>query len=336
MNSGAPKVTVCMPVYNRAKYVGAAIESVLAQDFTDFELLVVDDGSTDSSVDVVKGYADPRIRIERNERNRGIPFTRNRCLASARGIYVALLDSDDLMARQRLSRQVSFLEQNSDIATLGGWVAKFDASGKTVKRLVKPRVPGQLHAWLLFRCCHANTTLMGRTAVMREFGYREEFPVSEDYDLLVRLSQKHRMANLPRVLTLMREHEGRITNSTTDISFDTKAKLAQHQLSRLGLECEAADLEKHFKLTRLSKKDLADPGFIEWTAAWLEGISNANRLHGVYEPRNLDGVLGLVWAQVCLKLRKVEGSVQALKRYRGSPLRNKVGGLLLDNLAFSK
>lgn len=315
-------------------HVGAAIESILSQDFENFELLLIDDGSTDKSCEVIQSYRDSRIRLECNGQNRGIPFTRNRCLELARGKYVAFLDSDDLMASRRLSRQAAFLDCNQDIATLGGWVTKFDASGKKIKRLVKPRVPNQLHAWLIFRCCHANTTLMGRTAIMREFGYREEFPVSEDYDLSVRLSEKYRVANLPHVLTLMREHEGRITNNSADLGYETKARLAQYQLSRLGLFCEPNDLERHFKLTRLSRADLAEPDFIDWAAGWLERIRSANQDIRIYSSRALDGVLGLVWAQVCWKLSKIEGHVRALKRYRASPLRHKVGPLLFDNLAY--
>jgi glycosyltransferase involved in cell wall biosynthesis len=327
-----PKVTVCIPVYNRAQYVGAAIESVLDQDFEDFELLIVDDGSTDSSMMIARSYTDPRVRIEQNLQNRGIPYTRGRCLELARGEYVALLDSDDRMAKGRLRQQVDFLDQHPEIATVGGWVAKFDGSGRTIKRLIKPRVPGQLHAWLLFRCCHANTTLMGRAAIMKQFGYRPEYPVSEDYDLLVRLSQHHRMANLPRVLTYMREHGGRITNSTAALSFETKSRLAVDQFSRLGIDVSDLDLERHFKLSRLSRSDLAEEGFVDWAAAWLHGISRANREQRIYDSRHLDNVLGLVWAQLCWKLGKVEGRLSALRRYFSSPLRNKVAGLLTDNL----
>lgn len=332
MANAAPRVTVCIPVYNRARYVTEAIDTVLAQRFDDFEVLVIDDGSVDDSVAMIRRFSDPRIRLERNDHNRGIPFTRNRCLELARGEYVALLDSDDRMMPDRLARQVAFLDRHPDIATLGGWVTKFDDMGRNGRRLVRPCMPSQLPAWLLFRSAQANTTLMARTAIMREFGYRAEFPVSEDYDLLVRLSEKYRMANLPRTLTMMREHEGRITGSTRDISFETKAGLMRRQLSRLGVSGTDQDLNNHFHLTRLRRQHIAMPGFGDWATTWLEKISTSNLTHRVYDQRGLDSVLGLVWMQLCLKLRRIEGPGKTLKRYWNSPLRGTAGNLLIDTL----
>ena len=102
--SHSPKVTVFIPVYNRAKYIGSAIESILGQTFSDFEILLIDDGSTDRSVEIMESYTDPRIRVLQNDTNLGIPRTRNKGLQGARGEYIAMLDSDD-RAYPRCSRQ---------------------------------------------------------------------------------------------------------------------------------------------------------------------------------------------------------------------------------------
>src|SRR4051812_9656174 len=114
----SPKVTALIPVYDREPYVGEAIESILAQTFTDFELLVIDDGSTDRSRDIVRSYRDSRVRLGCNANNEGIPKTRNKGLRLARGEYLAFLDSDDWACAERFARQVTFLDTHPDYAAV--------------------------------------------------------------------------------------------------------------------------------------------------------------------------------------------------------------------------
>ena len=150
-----PKVTVFIPVYNRERYVGAAIDSIFAQSFSDYELLLIDDGSTDRSLEVMRAYtADPRLRVVCNERNLGIPRTRNKGLQLARGEYIAMLDSDDLAHPKRLEKQVAFLDRHSDYAQIGSWGRAVDEQGSLLKRTKRqPVTPEDVHAQLLFRCC---------------------------------------------------------------------------------------------------------------------------------------------------------------------------------------
>lgn len=172
-----PKVTVFVPVYNREAYIGAAIESILGQSFSHFEILLVDDGSTDRSVEVLRSYDDPRLRVVCHEHNLGIPQTRNRGLELAQGEYIALLDSDDIAQPDRLQHQVAFLDRHPDIVQVGGWVRRVDATGRLLKQVKQqPTAPDDIRAQLLFRCSLSNTTIMGRTAVLRAYGYRNSFP----------------------------------------------------------------------------------------------------------------------------------------------------------------
>lgn len=336
MPNHSPKVTVFIPVYNRAPYVGAAIESVLAQNFDDFELLVLDDGSTDESLAVAKSYGDRRIRVEQNDGNRGIPFTRNRGLELARGEYIALLDSDDRMAPRRLERQNRFLDSHRDIATVGGWVRKVDGEGRHVRSLIKPLHPDELRAWLLFRCSHANTSLMGRTAVLREFGYDENFRVSEDFDLSVRMSRKYRSANLPYTLTFLREHGGRITNSSVNNVQAAKVRIAERQLLSLNVQFDSEDLQRHCKLMRVKGKQWLDnPDLLGWAEGWLNKLQQANAQAGLYAPRALAGVFGQVWFYSCLHAAKTIGHGHALAKFGRSPFAMKLGTSLFDNLAFA-
>ena len=324
--SRKPKLTVFMPVYNRAHHVEAAIQSVLAQNFEDFELLIIDDGSTDESVAVVKRFSDRRLRLEHNDVNRGIPFTRNLGLEMASGEYIALLDSDDRMAPRRLERQVAFLDRRPDIATLGGWVTKVDARNRPVRRLIKPLHPDELKAWLLFRCSHANTSLMARTSALREFGYDEDFYVSSDFDLSARMAGRYRAANLPYTLTWMREHGGRITNSSGTRVQEAKVRIAERQLRALDLPFDEQDLQRHCKLMRIKGKEWRDhPELLDWTLEWLDRVQQANARAQIYSPRALAGVFGQVWLYSCLHASKTIGKAKAFACFGQSPICKGVG-----------
>src|SRR5262249_23770783 len=178
----SPKVTAVIPVYNREKYVRDAIDSILAQTFTDFELLVIDDGSTDKSRDVVCSYRDPRVRLVCNETNEGIPKTRNKGIHLARGEYLAFLDSDDWACPERFAKQVEFLDRHPEYAVVSAWIEWADEAGRSLKRVKrKPVLPDEIAALRLFQSGIENSASMARTAVLREFEHREEYDLSEDF-----------------------------------------------------------------------------------------------------------------------------------------------------------
>lgn len=313
--SKVPTLSVCIPAYNRQHVIRQAIESVLSQDFTDFELIILDDGSTDDTLTEVAQITDPRIRIERNGQNLGIPASRQNCLNLARGKYLAWLDSDDIMAPKRLSRQVNWLDRHPETASLGGWVKTFHDDNAPGKLLIKPLTHAHLAAWLLFRCCHANTSLMARTAVMKQFGFRQAFPVSEDYDLSVRLSSVHKVANLPFVLTHQRQHSHRTTNLNADRNFPIKSLLAKTQFDQLGLKADEDDLTLHYALTRLTKDDVIAEDFVTRSSKWLSNIAAANEISRVYDADALADVLKIIWTQACLKIRQAKGAYAAYAAY---------------------
>ncbi len=144
-----PRVSVVLCVYNQAAYVAEAIASILGQTLTDLELIIVDNGSTDSSPEVVHSFTDPRIRYVRNERNLGHAGSLNRGRALARGRYLAIMDSDDISLPERLARQADFLDAHPDVAMCGSWVETFGARTE-VRRF--PTEPAVLAVSLLL-CC---------------------------------------------------------------------------------------------------------------------------------------------------------------------------------------
>lgn len=298
----APKVTVLMPVYNRADYVGQAVASVLAQTFTDFELLVVDDGSTDGSVGVVEAFADPRIRLVRNDTNLGVPKTRNKGLALAQGTYVAMLDSDDRALPHRLARQVVFLDQRPGVVLIGANTRGMGRRRWRPKDLLRqrPLAPDAVRARLLFRCCIAQTTIMARADVLRRFGYAEDFSAAQDFELFVRLADAHPIANLPDVLVQYRRHAGQMSERR-DLVADRQLLILKRQLERLGMEHTDEELHGHFLLARPRSWHRADAAYLGWAEAWLCRLEQANRSAGRYPEAVFRATLGQVWLDLCAR-----------------------------------
>ncbi|MPZ44802.1 MAG: glycosyltransferase [Betaproteobacteria bacterium] len=317
--AGAPKVSVFIPVYNRSRYLCVAVNSILAQAFTDFELLLVDDGSTDGSLALLERYAarDPRVRVESNGANLGIPRTRNRGLELARGEYIALLDSDDYAYPGRLESQVRFLDAHRDHVQVGSWGSFMDEQGRLARRVRRqPIAAPDVDAELLFRCCLSNRSIMARTAVLQTYRYGEDFPRCQDYDMHVRLAERHSMANLATILVCGRQHAGRYTGLTQDLGRERKMAINRAQLEALGLSPSEADLEQHYLLSR---GGLAEREYLQWAEAWLGDLLAANRQVGRYRQASLTRAVGKRWFVLCKQAGRAMGP-WAAARMLASPL----------------
>lgn len=199
-----PLVSVLMPTYNSGRFIDAAIESILCQTYAAFELIVLDDGSTDNSAERIEHWAatDKRMRAARNDRNRGIVYTRNRLFseASPEAKYFAIMDSDDISMPNRLAHQVDFLEANPDYGLVGGHNLIIDGDGRTVGiRRYPLNHEGILRVLTRYNAI-SQPTVMLRRSVIDEIGYYDPLlTVCEDYDLWFRMAIQYRIANLDEV-----------------------------------------------------------------------------------------------------------------------------------------
>lgn len=205
-----PKISVCVPVYNAAPFIAETVKAVLRQDMSDFELLLVDDASTDDSVAIIKQFDDNRIRLFQHEHNQGISASRNFLLRQARGEYIAVLDNDDICLPNRLRIQAAFLDSHPDIAMVGSWFELF-----------APRTTPWWRRWLVnlgWVWCHPlfptwhdaqkgnvimHPTAMYRRKLLADCGicYDVRYTPAEDYDLVVQvLAAGLRLANIPQIL----------------------------------------------------------------------------------------------------------------------------------------
>lgn len=236
MSEPAPRISVLMPVYNADSYLRDAIDSVLGQSFTDLELILVDDGSTDDSSKIINQYEDPRIRKYSNEVNLGIVPTRNKCVSLAMGEYVALLDADDISFPHRLEHQFSFLENHPNVGVLGTGFQFIDHSSQIMASYHFPE-EHQLIAWsLFFFSSLANSTVMMRTIILRELGgyQSDEGKVNagvEDYDLWFRAADHTQMHNLQEIYVQIRKHDTNITSVHASLHLDNVFRLVHEAMS---------------------------------------------------------------------------------------------------------
>jgi glycosyltransferase involved in cell wall biosynthesis len=193
-----PRVTVVMAVHNAAQFVREAIASVLAQTYRDFELIVVDDSSSDNSLSILESFDDARIRIIRHQTNGGAALSRNNALAAARGELVAILDADDVCVPTRLERQVAFLDANPRVGLVGcGIYDNIDAGGGVLHTSYLPEHNEAIQRTIMEQWCFLHSSLMFRKALYHALGgYRKEFEPAEDHDFVLRILEHCEAHNL--------------------------------------------------------------------------------------------------------------------------------------------
>ena len=313
------RVTVLIPVRNRERYVGAAIESALAQTLRDLEVLVVDDASSDGTRDVVRSFADPRVRLVENETHLGIPGTRNRGVDLARGEYLAFLDSDDQALPERLERQVRFLEGHPDYGAVGSWIEWMDEEGRPLGRVKRKATDSdRIRAERLFRSCLENSAATARTELLRKLRHRERFTFGSDYDVWARMAADHAMATLPEVLVRRRTHGGRTTRGQEQRIKEIRLGIFADQLDTFGVAYGAEDLERHYLLRRMHKLGFRpDAAYVDWAERWLLALQAANAARGLYPEPAFAEVLCGFWLKTCWF---AERRPSAFRRALRSPL----------------
>jgi glycosyltransferase involved in cell wall biosynthesis len=205
-----PIVTVLLPVYNGERHLRAAVESILAQTFECYELLLIDDGSTDGTDAICRSFTDPRIRVVRHEKNRGLVSALNSGIDLISTKYVARMDADDVALPERLARQVAFLEARTDIAACGSWMVEL-VDGRLWDVMRRPT--GHYLRQIAWRPVPIfSPTACLRTEVLGQLRYRADYVHAEDYDLWLRLCSNHRIDNVPAVLLRYRIHPASVSS----------------------------------------------------------------------------------------------------------------------------
>lgn len=256
---GSPAVSVVMTVYNTERYVGDALDSVLAQTFSDFEFVIIDDGSTDRSPGILRAYAarDRRIRLV-SRPNTGIVAAANEGIGLSRGRYIARMDSDDVSLPNRFEAQVRYLDAHPECVLLGSRVTVVDPYGSPVfesgQKLTHEEIDAELlgsgGGWAIVQ----PSAMMRTEAVRKVGGYRGRHNVSEDQDLFLRLAEVGRVANLPEPLLRYRRHYKSVMHTQWRQREEVKESIARGAYARRGLPMPADWKYDDWKPTPLAEQ----------------------------------------------------------------------------------
>ena len=233
-----PKVSVVMSVYNGEKYLREAVESILNQTFKDFEFIIVNDGSTDKTEEILESYVvDERVKIISQE-NLGLTKSLNKAIRFSKGEYIARMDADDISHPNRLELQTAFLDQFNDVAIVGTACYQIDEDGNLIKTVQKPIQDDEIKANIFMESPFIHGAVMCRRKSLEKIGwYREKFKYSQDYDLWLRAAENFRLHNLPTILYKLRMGQDRITvKNSTDEQFYTLLAL-EDALNRRRENC---------------------------------------------------------------------------------------------------
>lgn len=291
-----PKITVLMPVYNGERYLHESIESILTQTFTDFEFLIINDGSTDRSIDIIQTYHDPRIKLISNDKNMKLIATLNKGLKLAQGKYIARMDCDDISLPTRLEKQFLFMERNTNIGVCGSWIQLLGIGEGHIEKY--PTDSDDIQASLLFYCAIAHPTVMIRTEMLRKHNleYDSKHLHAEDYGLWKRCSTLFPLANIPEVLLKYRIWNESVSNRFVIPKIQTLKNFVVDDLKSLGLEPEKI-LSNIFTWFHPEQKRTK----ISLRAAeyYLECIYAANQTNKIFSDSAIKKAISRHWFHIC-------------------------------------
>ena len=285
-----PLLTVVIPVYNGEKYLRKAIDSVLNQTFTDFELLIINDASVDQSLEIISSYTDKRLRILNNPENKGIPYNRNMGLQEAKGKFLCWTDCDDVNFPSRFEKQLNFLRSNPDFGGCGTWLSRFkDAQTYyIIKALMEPE---EIKAALLFKpATIPNATAMLRLSEIRKHNlwYNENLPIGEDYDFIFRCSRHFKFTNIQEVLYKYRDSETSIMKRFDVLEKET-LKIFRMVITKILEDLELVATESEFSSHLMLSSGQIFDSYEDFKSSyfWMKKIDSANAKKKIYETKSL-------------------------------------------------
>lgn len=278
VQSEVPNISVLIPAYNAERYLGEALESLSCQSFEDFEVVVVNDGSSDKTGEVAELHAekDSRIRVL-HQKNQGISAATNAAASLARAPLLAKLDADDMAASDRLEKQFCFMSRNPQVVCCGSAISYIDDRGRKSGSRSFPLSNNLIQEQILSYGCFAHSAVIYRRAAFFDAGmYRREFKSCVDFDLLLRLSEQGEMANLPEALCLYRLHPNQLTHRPTgNHRYNGLLAAASAIKRRRGASEVLPQAGRNAELAIAIIEEWCDDGEMEWTwhiASALKGL----------------------------------------------------------------
>jgi glycosyltransferase involved in cell wall biosynthesis len=285
-----------MPVYNGAKYLNEAIDSILDQTFSDFEFLIMDDCSTDQSINQVKSYNDPRIKLIVNKKNIGQSATLNKGLELARGKYIARMDQDDISMPERLERQSKFMKDNPEVDVVGTWLQLMGKYNEIFELETKSE-DIKMNLLTNENLAHPTVMIRKRTLVKYDLNYNPAYSVAQDYDLWVRMFDFCSFANIPEALIKYRMHDNQNSKILWEQNQVETNRILTNLLKKIGIQPDDSDLIIHKKLFTGYGIDSLFTGEV---LKYLMRLKKTNLCKNIFEPVIFNEFLKIKWRRFML------------------------------------
>lgn len=304
-----PEISVVMAVYNGEKYINEAVQSILTQTYSNFELIIIDDASIDETPTILSKLSktDNRIRIYTNKINLNPSESRNLGINHAKGSFIAIMDADDYAPPDRLSKQYNFMLTHPEITVCGGYMEIYENKNTIVK---VPTDNLEIRARLLFENCLCHSTVMFNSKLVKKITKCYKNPPAEDYDFFARLSfdKDIKFSNLPYVLLRYRTHPDLDRSTYLELQRIRASQIRKDQLQNLGLSPQKDELECHSALSCNQDYLPSKIPPLKQCEEWLECIENANNKLNLYSKGSLRKELQMRWINICLLSSKTNKS----------------------------
>ncbi len=297
-----PTLSIIMPVYNAEAYLREAVESILAQTYTDYELIIVEDGSTDNSPEIIESFTDSRIQRLYNDGNKGIVFTRNRGMAAARGRYIAPFDADDIAHPEKYAKQIQFLEENPEYGLLGTWAKLIDGKGNTLSEKWKVNAPPErIPPILLFRNYFVQSSVVLRREAIPKGGYEKGLDAVEDYRMWTQVAQNWKVWNYPEYLINYRIHDQGISIRQEEQISHKDYLIFKKLYNYLKINLK----ENQYRLLQQirSGHPIADKNSLQEIESILLLLLQQNAQLRIYDQTQLKKAVQNRWLKVCYRTR---------------------------------
>lgn len=296
MNRETPiELSVIMPVFNSELFLSDAIQSILQQSITDFEFIIVNDGSTDSSDTIIRSFNDSRINYINNNTNKGIVAVLNQGLNISSGTYIARMDADDIAAPTRFKEQLDFLKKNPEYKLCGTYAIRINEEGKKSSKIRAPKQYANIKVGQLFRNSFVHPSIMAYSQIIKTFGYKEEYKYAEDYFLFSEIVMHHKAVNINKIGLYYRTHSESISAKRLTEMMESERKTMLYLLSFLFDEVTEKQLTIHHSFLRKEQNVNCSINEVE---QHLLSIKLANRSKKIYAKNVLEKMLQKQWFNV--------------------------------------
>jgi len=287
-----------MPVHNGATYLRPAIESILGQSFANFEFIIIDDCSTDDTIEIINSYNDSRIILSSSKVRLKLAGALNLGMKMARGEFIARMDADDISEPDRLRYQYEFLIKNIDIGICGSWTRLFPKQFEKIQEY--PTDKDKVHALSLFHSPFAHPSVMMRRTWFEQnnLQYDVSFYPTEDFDLWSRALYFFKGANLDKVLLRYRIHQQSLTGSDWSTMDEQAARITRRGLQSLNLAADEEAGRYHRKIAMVQIEQSRNE--LQRAARWLKDISEANHKTKVFDQSALNFIIDELWFRLCM------------------------------------